>query len=230
MGEEGRVYLSAAGLSQFIHRSNCGWCSADLVWERSALQQRLQGALPEWLPNYEKEYGALALPLKEKLANTSAATIDRLRSPVRAKARPKGRGGTKPGRWLKNQIPVQTDQWDEHRPGFMEARHGGALLGTVKKLRHARICGCAPSKGMTVITACSYDVIIRTHRSDGIDHHRFLTNVKVIKATNLLRLVLLAGAFLEAPDQQHQREHIDFVALPRRLHGGHPAAAGRNCV
>ena len=83
--------------------------------------KRLKAALSEWLPHYEKEYGPLCLPLKEKLESISAATIDRLLAPVRAKARPKGRGGTKPGRWLKNQIPLQTDQWDERQPGFMEA-------------------------------------------------------------------------------------------------------------
>jgi hypothetical protein len=83
--------------------------------------KRLKAALPEWLPHYEKEHGALSGMLKEKLGAISAATIDRLLAPVRAKARPKGRGGTKPGRWLKNQIPLQTDQWDERRPGFMEA-------------------------------------------------------------------------------------------------------------
>ena len=83
--------------------------------------KRLKAALPEWLPHYEKESGALQQPLKEKLAVISAASIDRLLAPVRAKARPKGRGGTKPGRWLKNQIPLATEQWDEQRPGFMEA-------------------------------------------------------------------------------------------------------------
>jgi hypothetical protein len=83
--------------------------------------KRLKVALEEWLPHYEKEYGPLSLPLKEKLGRISAATIDRLLAPVRARARPKGRGGTKPGRWLKNQIPLQTDQWNERRPGFMEA-------------------------------------------------------------------------------------------------------------
>ena len=83
--------------------------------------KRLKAALPQWLPHYEKEYGALAVPLKEKLEAISAASIDRLLAAVRAKARPKGRGGTKPGRWLKNQIPLATDQWDERRPGFMEA-------------------------------------------------------------------------------------------------------------
>lgn len=83
--------------------------------------KRLKAALPEWLPHYETECGALARPLKEKLEAISAATIDRLLLPVRAKARPKGHGGTKPGRWLKNQIPLQTNQWNERRPGFMEA-------------------------------------------------------------------------------------------------------------
>jgi len=83
--------------------------------------KRLKAALPQWLPHYEKEYGALAQPLREKLEAISAASIDRLLAPLRAKARKKGRGGTKPGRWLKNQIPLATDQWDERRPGFMEA-------------------------------------------------------------------------------------------------------------
>jgi len=83
--------------------------------------KRLKAALPEWLPHYEKECGGLSEKLKEKLRAISAATIDRLLAPARAEARPKGRGGTKPGRWLKNQIPLKTDQWDERRPGFVEA-------------------------------------------------------------------------------------------------------------
>ena len=83
--------------------------------------KRLKAALSEWLPHYETECGALAKSLKEKLERISAATIDRLLFAVRAKARKKGRGGTKPGRWLKNQIPLQRNQWDKRRPGFMEA-------------------------------------------------------------------------------------------------------------
>jgi hypothetical protein len=83
--------------------------------------KRLKAALPHWLPHYQREYGVLSEALQEKLGAISAATIDRLLEPVRAKARAKGRGGTKPGRWLKNQIPLKTDQWDEKRPGFMEA-------------------------------------------------------------------------------------------------------------
>ena len=55
--------------------------------------KRLKAALPEWLPHYEKEYGPLSLALKEKLATISAATIDRLLSPVRARAGQKGAAG-----------------------------------------------------------------------------------------------------------------------------------------
>ncbi len=51
--------------------------------------KRLKAALPAWLPHYEKEYGALCEPLKEKLQAISAASIDRLLAPVRAKARPR---------------------------------------------------------------------------------------------------------------------------------------------
>jgi hypothetical protein len=83
--------------------------------------KRLKAALPAWLPHYESEQGALAPQTRAALVAISAASIDRVLAPVRARLRPKGRGGTKPGRWLKNQIPLKTDQWDEKRPGFMEA-------------------------------------------------------------------------------------------------------------
>src|SRR5438132_9472561 len=81
---------------------------------------------------------------------------------------------------------------------------------------------------MSMIAVSGDDETVVPHRGHCAGHHRFLTDVKMTKSANLLRLILLAGAFLETPDQQHQREHFDFVALPSRLHGGHPAAIGRN--
>src|SRR5436305_3478377 len=72
------------------------------------------------------------------------------------------------------------------------------------------------------------DVIIVSHGGHRACHDSLLAYVKMTKTADLLRLILLAGAFLETPDQQHQREHLDFVALLSRLHGGHPAATGRN--
>src|SRR5215813_14211949 len=71
---------------------------------------------------------------------------------------------------------------------------------------------------MPMIAISSDDVIIRPHASDRPDDDGFLPNVKMAKAANLLRLVLLTGAFLKAPNQQHEREHLDFVALLHRLH------------
>jgi hypothetical protein len=56
---------------------------------------------------------------------------------------------------------------------------------------------------MPVITVRSDYVIIRPHGSDRPGYDGFLTDVKVTKAANLLRLILLTGAFFEAPDQQH---------------------------
>jgi hypothetical protein len=71
------------------------------------------------------------------------------------------------------------------------------------------------------------NVVIITNGSDSAGHNRFLTDVKVAKTADLLRLILLAGAFLETPNQQHQREHLDFVALLHRLHDGLSRARNR---
>jgi hypothetical protein len=56
---------------------------------------------------------------------------------------------------------------------------------------------------MPVITVSSDYIIVWSHGSDCPNHDRFLPNVKVTKAANLLRLILLTGAFFEAPNQQH---------------------------
>jgi hypothetical protein len=79
-----------------------------------------------------------------------------------------------------------------------------------------------------MIAISGNDVVVVANRRDSACHDGFLANVKMAKAAYFLRLILLTGAFLKAPDQQHKREHLDFVALLPRLHGGHPAAAGRN--
>ncbi len=77
-------------------------------------------AIPIWLPHYEETFGALEQSIREQLLTISAATLDRLLKPVRAK-NPKGLTGTKPGTLLKNQIPIRTHFWDETLPGFVEA-------------------------------------------------------------------------------------------------------------
>lgn len=59
--------------------------------------------------------------VQKQLLAMSAATIDRLLKPERAKHALKGRATTKPGTMLKHQIPIRTfSDWDDAVPGFFE--------------------------------------------------------------------------------------------------------------
>jgi hypothetical protein len=94
------------------------------VWHATnqACSKRLQSALPLWLSKYEEGSGvALSLEQQVLILRMSHSTIDRLLAAERAKYRVgKGRATTKPGTMLKKRIPIKTNQWDEHRPGFLE--------------------------------------------------------------------------------------------------------------
>lgn len=92
------------------------WLAANLPCSK-----RLKAIIPLWMPGYAKQYGALSLDIIKALYRISPPTIDRILKPLRAKYRLKGRCTTKPGTLLRKQIPIKTDQWDESRPGFVEA-------------------------------------------------------------------------------------------------------------
>src|SRR5512137_913286 len=92
------------------------WLAAEQLCSK-----RLKAALPLWLPFYEQERGPLAAPVRQKLLQMSAASIDRLLKKERARYRGKGLCGTRPGGLLKHQIPIRTDNDDVDRPGFLEA-------------------------------------------------------------------------------------------------------------
>jgi hypothetical protein len=83
--------------------------------------KRLKAMLPSWLSFYQPRFGRLDDFLVKKLLAISPATIDRVLKSFRSYHLGKGRSATKPGLLLKHQIPIQTDQWDESRPGFVEA-------------------------------------------------------------------------------------------------------------
>lgn len=93
------------------------------IWLASNLpcSKRLKAILPLWLPFYAGQYIELPPEALEALQSISASTIDRLLKPVRVKYKGKGRSTTKPGSLLKKHIPIKTEQWDENRPGFLEA-------------------------------------------------------------------------------------------------------------
>src|SRR3989338_6048413 len=105
------------------------WITANLPCSK-----RLKAILPIWLPAYQQEFGSLEFEILKKLSKISPASIDRVLRPIRHLYRGKGRSATKPGLLLKHHIPIQTDQWDERKPGFLEAdtvHHCGTSLAGI---------------------------------------------------------------------------------------------------
>ncbi len=92
------------------------WLAANLPCSK-----RLKVILPLWLPSYAREFGELSLDAVKALLKISPASIDRLLKPARMEYTRRGRATTKPGTLLRKQIPIKTNQWDETRPGFLEA-------------------------------------------------------------------------------------------------------------
>ncbi len=103
------------------------WLTANLPCSK-----RLKVILLLWMDSYEQTFGALTQEVKEALNQISPATIDRVLKVTRVRYRGRGRCTTKPGLLLKSHIPIQTDQWDEKKPGFLEAdtvAHCGTSMG-----------------------------------------------------------------------------------------------------
>ncbi len=92
------------------------WLNANLPCSK-----RLKAILPIWLPGYVACFGQLASEVIIALLKISPSTIDRLLRPIRFEFTKRGRATTKPGTLLRKQIPIKTNQWDESRPGFLEA-------------------------------------------------------------------------------------------------------------
>ena len=93
------------------------------IWLEANLpcSKRLKVMLPIWLPGYVELFGELSPEVTSALLNISPPTIDRILKPIRIHYTKRGRSTTKPGTLLRKQIPIKTNQWDESRPGFLEA-------------------------------------------------------------------------------------------------------------
>ena len=91
------------------------------LWRKTNLPcaKRLVAIIPLWLPHYDSY--VLEQEVTDKLLSISAATIDRILKPFRARYGKFGFATTKPGSIIKKHIPVKTNQWDESVPGFLEA-------------------------------------------------------------------------------------------------------------
>jgi len=92
------------------------WLAANLPCSK-----RLKITLPLWLPGYVQLFGQLPADVTNALLKISPATIDRILKPIRIQYTKRGRSTTKPGTLLRKHIPIKTNQWDESRPGFLEA-------------------------------------------------------------------------------------------------------------
>jgi len=93
------------------------------IWLQANLpcSKRLKALLPLWLPGYQALWGDLPPAIHRALLRISPATIDRVLQPTRLRYTSRGRCTTKPGSLLRTQIPIGTNQWEQTRPGFLEA-------------------------------------------------------------------------------------------------------------
>jgi hypothetical protein len=92
------------------------WLAANLPCSK-----RLKVILAIWLPGYVQFFGELSTNVMQALLNISPPIIDRILKPIRIQYTKRGKSTTKPGTLLRKQIPIKTNQWDESRPGFLEA-------------------------------------------------------------------------------------------------------------
>ena len=105
------------------------------IWKQSGhlCGKRLGPGIELWLRDYDKHFEPLSGPLRSQLHDLSAATIDRLLKPEKARLGRRKNSGTKPGSILRSQILVRTDNEDIAQPGYLEAdtvaHCGGSMSG-----------------------------------------------------------------------------------------------------
>jgi transposase InsO family protein len=80
---------------------------------------RLKALLPSWMPWIRKHFRPAA-EVERQLLKISARQMDRRLREAKTQRRRRIYGRTKPGYLLKHHIPVKTDRWDVHHPGFTE--------------------------------------------------------------------------------------------------------------
>jgi hypothetical protein len=92
------------------------------VWEAAGYpwSVRLKALLPVWRPWIRKRFH-LRPEIEKELLKISARQMDRRLKARKTQRQRRLYGRTKPGYLLKHHIPVKTDRWDVHSPGFTEA-------------------------------------------------------------------------------------------------------------
>ena len=91
------------------------WKAADYPWS-----VRLKALLALWLPWARKHVRGCTPAVEAQLLRMSARQMDRRLAEKKRKMKRAIYGRTKPGTLLKQHIPIKTDNWDVHEPGFCE--------------------------------------------------------------------------------------------------------------
>jgi hypothetical protein len=122
--------------------------AAAVLWQASGRigAHRLQPFVAELLDRLT-QCGDLTLapPIDKLLRQVSRPTLARLLAPARAQFPHRGATTTRPGTWLKHEIPIRTfTDWDDARPGFCE----------VDRVAH---CGSS-TQGFYLCTLCAVDI------------------------------------------------------------------------
>jgi transposase InsO family protein len=91
------------------------WESAGYPWS-----VRLKAMLPQWIGAARRHIPGLTAEVEEGLLKISARQMDRLLADKKRRVKKRLYGHTKPGKLLKSQIPVRTDNWDVCKPGYLE--------------------------------------------------------------------------------------------------------------
>ena len=91
------------------------------VWEAAGYpwSVRLKALLPLWMPWVRKRF-RMGPEIERQLLTISARQMDRRLKEKKRVLKRRLYGRTKPGTLLKHHIPVKTDSWDVHKPGFSE--------------------------------------------------------------------------------------------------------------
>ena len=103
----------------------------ETVWEDGQYpwSVRLKELLGLWIEWIRRRWKLTPEEVRQLLA-MSPATIDRRLARYKLQASRKIYGKTKPGRWLRRTIPIQTESWNVPEPGWLEidtVSHSGSL-------------------------------------------------------------------------------------------------------
>lgn len=91
------------------------------IWKATGFlcAPRLKAALPDWIPA-ARQHLSIDEPTERMLLAISPRQIDRRLAHHKHRLKRRLYGTTKPGTLLKRMIPVRTEFWNVHAPGFQE--------------------------------------------------------------------------------------------------------------